>query len=100
MIIKQKALGILIVIVLLISSISFISAKNSGNYDIPWHTIAGGGGNSKNSNYEVTGTIGQAIVGFSKNETYSVGSGFWNANTSLGTTGDTEYSIFLPIVIR
>lgn len=74
------------------------SAQSGGSYDLSWHSVAGGGGASSSSNYAVTGTIGQAVVGYSSNSTYELGSGFWNANSSVGMTGNTEYSIFLPLV--
>jgi hypothetical protein len=52
------------------------SAANAG-YNISWHTIDGGGGQSVGGQYELTGTIGQPDAAYSESGRYEVLGGFW-----------------------
>ena len=48
------------------------------NYAVDWFKVAGGGGKSTNSQYSVTGTIGQLDAnGPMTNGRFSVSGGFW-----------------------
>ncbi len=48
------------------------------NYEIPWHTIDGGGETfSEGEGYKLGGTIGQADAGFMSGDGYVLGGGFW-----------------------
>lgn len=52
-------------------------------FQIPWFTIAGGGGDSSGGSYAVSGTIGQPVTGFSSGGNYTLEGGFW-ASESIG----------------
>jgi hypothetical protein len=52
------------------------SAANAG-YNISWHTIDGGGGQSAGGQYILTGTIGQPDAGYSASGNYELLGGFW-----------------------
>jgi hypothetical protein len=52
------------------------SAANA-DYNISWHTIDGGGGQSSGGPYMVTGTIAQPDAGYSESGRYEVLGGFW-----------------------
>jgi len=51
-----------------------------GQYSVDWYKIAGGGGTSTGTTYQVTGTIGQSEAGIdmSGGYYYSVIGGFWS----------------------
>src|SRR5437588_1941270 len=52
------------------------------NYSISWFKIAGGGGTSSNTQFSVSGTIGQPEAGGPlAGGSYSVSGGFWTVST-------------------
>ena len=57
-------------------------------YSIGWHKIAGGGGTSTNTQYLVSGTIGQHDAsGTMSSGNYSVTGGFWSLISIVQTAG-------------
>jgi hypothetical protein len=52
------------------------SAANA-DYNISWHTIDGGGGQSSGGQYILTSTIGQPDAAYSESGRYEVLGGFW-----------------------
>jgi hypothetical protein len=69
-----------IVILLLTTAI----ASFAQTYKIDWYVIGSGGGTSQNSNYQLSGTIGQPIVGISTSSDYKLEAGFWVSNSIAG----------------
>jgi hypothetical protein len=61
---------------ILILAVAFASVA-CGDYQIFWHTIDGGGGQSSGGQYILTGTIGQPDAGYSEGGRYEVLGGFW-----------------------
>jgi hypothetical protein len=55
----------------------FITATGYAGYEIPWHTIDGGGGISSGGQYVLEGTIGQPDAAYSAGGPYEVLGGFW-----------------------
>ena len=56
-----------------------IPGAGAQQYSISWHKIAGGGGTSSNSQYVVSGTIGQPDAsGAMTGGSYSLTGGFWS----------------------
>lgn len=49
----------------------------SGQYEISWYTVDGGGGTSSGGPYTLTGTIGQLDAGWSIGGNYELLGGFW-----------------------
>lgn len=49
----------------------------SGQYELSWYTIDGGGGQSSGGAYTLTGTIGQADAAWSSGGSYELLGGFW-----------------------
>jgi hypothetical protein len=49
----------------------------SGEYEIGWYTIDGGGGRSSGGSYTLTGTIGQPDAAYSAGGGYELLGGFW-----------------------
>ena len=56
-------------------------------YSIDWYTIAGGGGSSSNSQYLVSGTIGQPATGSMSGGNFSLTGGFWSLYSVVQTPG-------------
>lgn len=54
-----------------------VASTASGDYEISWSTIDGGGGVSAGGQYIVTGTIGQPEAGVMSGGDYEVLGGFW-----------------------
>lgn len=55
----------------------FVPAVSAQNYNIDRYVIASGGGHSESATYMVDATIGQALVGNSSSDNYSMDAGFW-----------------------
>ena len=49
----------------------------SGQYELSWYTIDGGGGQSSGGAYTLTGTIGQPDAAWSSGGQYELLGGFW-----------------------
>ena len=64
-------------------------------YSVDWHKIAGGGGTSTNSQYTVTGTIGQhdATSQTMSGGNYSVTGGFWSLISVVQSPGAPALTI-------
>jgi hypothetical protein len=64
------------------------------NYSVDWHKISGGGGTSSNSQYAVSGTIGQPDAGgMMSGGNYSVTGGFWSLISVVQTVGAPTLTI-------
>jgi hypothetical protein len=61
---------------LILAALVFVSVA-SGDYQIVWSTIDGGGGRSAGGQYELVGTIGQPDAGYSEGGNYELLGGFW-----------------------
>ncbi len=56
----------------------FLSRQGPTNYEIPWHSIDGGGGTSSGENTVLKGTIGQPDAGIMTGGGYLLNGGFWD----------------------
>ena len=79
----MKLTGIFIVLIIMSASVL------AQDYSIDWYVIGSGGGESQSENYQINGTIGQPVVGFSSSVNYIVESGFW-----VGAGGPSCYNYF------
>jgi hypothetical protein len=71
----------------LLSFLATALAACAQQYDVAWHTTTSGGGTSTNSQYSVTGTIGQPATAASADGRYTVQSGFWGLFAAIQTPG-------------
>ena len=62
---------------ILLFALFFMVATASGDYEISWHTIDGGGGTSSGGSYVVMGTTGQPDAAWSAGGDYELLGGFW-----------------------
>lgn len=53
---------------------------------INWWVIGAGGGSSSSASFQLSGTVGQAVVGMAASSSYDVNQGFWQ-DFSSGTSG-------------
>ena len=68
--IARSTIGIILLTMFVVSAVS-------GEYDLSWHTIDGGGGMSSGGTYTLTGTIAQHDAAYSAGEQYELLGGFW-----------------------
>jgi hypothetical protein len=67
---------------------SALNSMTAQNYSLGWYKIAGGGGTSANSQYSLTGTIGQHDAGApATSGATSLTSGFWSLVAVVQTPG-------------
>ena len=57
------------------------------NYTIDWYSIDGGGGTSTNSQFSLSGTIGQPDAGHMSGGSFTLDSGFWGIVAAVQTPG-------------
>ncbi len=67
-------------------------AQTGGGYDLSWSTVDGGGGESQDDKYTLTGTIGQPDTGVMSGDNYTLIGGFW--------TGGYVEKIYLPLILK
>jgi len=73
---------------LIICSLLAAAAVGAQQYSVDWYKIAGGGGTSTNSQYSVSGTIGQPDAGGAMSGgQYAVTGGFWSLINVVQTPG-------------
>jgi len=91
--------GISILLVLLVTSFPML-AQTSGIFEISWHTIDGGGGESSGGNYALTGIIGQSDAGvLMSGDDYTMTGGFWEVGDEpVISPGGGD--VYLPLVIK
>jgi hypothetical protein len=78
-------------LLLLIIVAGFPLAVQAQNYQIDWWVIGSGGGTSSSASYQLSGTIGQPIVGVSTSANYRLEAGFW-----VGTAPGGGGCAYLP----
>src|SRR5882672_8799478 len=72
----------------------FASSAIAQQYFVDWYKIAGGGGTSTNSQYSVSGTVGQPDAsGAMSGGNYSVTGGFWAFINVVQTPGAPTLNI-------
>jgi Peptidase family C25 len=74
---------LLTVALMFMLSVAFVSPafmqQQGGPYTMTRSVIAGGGRSSSNNNTALTGTVGQAVLGMSSGNNFSLKSGFWQS---------------------
>ena len=61
-----------------VAAMCMLSGGSSYAYEVPSHTMDGGGGTSSNGGYVISGTIGQHDAGFLHGGAYVISGGFWS----------------------
>ncbi|MFG0260752.1 MAG: GC-type dockerin domain-anchored protein [Phycisphaerales bacterium JB041] len=71
-------------------AVGFAAGQAAGQqYEVPWHTIDGGGGTSSGGSFTLSGTIGQHDAGGPMTGgSYSLTGGFWAGTFAEPCVGD------------
>ncbi len=94
---KQKYLRTLLACILLIFLITagvVVLAQSSASFDLSWHVVGSGGGESNSADFKVQGTIGQSIASprYADSADFVVASGYW----AVGTNS----TVYLPLITK
>ncbi len=89
---SARTLALVLAVALLVPA-TIALAQSGGGFDLSWNTVDGGGGASSGGAYTLGGTVGQPDAGAMSGGDYTVVGGFWG-----GTA--TQYSLYLPVVVR
>lgn len=93
---KQKHTAVLLTLalLLLLAAGAAVLAQTSAGFNLEWHVIGSGGGESASTDYHVNGTIGQSTA--SQPDMGSAGfqlsSGYWFVGASN--------KVFLPVLVK
>ena len=91
---KRKSLLLVAVGVLLMLTVGVtVLAQSSASFNLNWHVIGNGGGESGSAHYRVNGTFGQyaAAPPASSSASFNVSGGYWF---------NAENRIYLPLILR
>jgi hypothetical protein len=73
-------------------------ALSSGDYDLTWWTVDGGGATfSQGGDYSLGGTIGQPDAGAMSGGDYTLSGGFWGG---IVTIVEEFYHLYLPLILK
>ena len=93
----KKRITILTMVVLaLLLAVGALFAQ-TGDYDLDWWTVDGGGGHLSGAGYSLDGSIGQPDAGRLSGGDYVLVGGFWGGSRTEAT-GD--YRVYLPTIVR
>jgi hypothetical protein len=70
-----------------------VSAQTSGDVDLSWSTVDGGGGASAGGAFRLVGTAGQPDAGTMSGGDFKVKGGFWGAVR-------IRYHVYIPVALR
>ncbi len=81
--------------ILLLGLGSVALAQSSSGFQLNWHLVGSGGGSATSAEYQVNGSIGQALAGppQASSASYRVESGYW-----VGTSA--EGKVLVPVVFK
>jgi hypothetical protein len=92
----MKNLVYLMIVVMLLSSVSYAHAQTGGPYELT-QSVLGSGGTVSGGAYQIAATIGQPEASQISGGGYTLGSGFWGGGGGPASGG---YQVYLPVVIR
>ena len=69
-------------------------AMSSTNYKLDWFTpLTSSGGPASSSHYAVHFSVGQSVIGYANNSSYTSGLGYWYGASS-------SYRVYLPLIMK
>ena len=93
---KNRPVVVLVVIgfLLVLAVGAAVLAQGSASFNLDWHVVGSGGGESASASYRVQGTIGQSMSGppDAAGATYAMTSGYW--------VFGARRTVYLPTVAR
>ncbi|MFO7682155.1 MAG: hypothetical protein R6X34_19100 [Chloroflexota bacterium] len=94
---KQRIIILAAAMLLLLAFGAAVLAQTSAGFNLEWHVIGGGGGESSSAGYWVHGTIGQSAASppTAGSAGFVVSSGYWS-----GSTGSAGTTVYLPAILK
>ena len=93
----RRLTWLLVTTLLLLIALS-VAAAQTGDFDLVWHTIDGGGGTLLGGDrFALSATIGQPDGGEMSGGVYALQGGFWSGT---GAPGVGDSTVYLPLVLR
>lgn len=91
---RQRMLLAVLCFLLLLAVGAGVLAQSSARFNLDWHVVGSGGGESTSAGYRVDGTIGQSLAGppEAAGASYSVTGGYWVFDVTMVT--------YLPVVAK
>jgi len=94
----MRRLPLLLVTSLILLIAFSVAAAQTGDFDLVWRTIDGGGGTSiGGERFALSGTIGQPDAGKMSGGVYALQGGFWPGTAAPGVGGS---AVYLPLILR
>jgi hypothetical protein len=91
----MRRLALLLIAALLLLGAVTLASAQTREFDLGWHTIDGGAGESAaGDRFALSGTIGQPDTQRLSNGAYALYGGLW------GPASQGEYAIYLPLILR
>ena len=81
---------LLILMLLLTLMMGLAQAQSGGNFDLSWHTVDGGGGESSGGEFSLRGSAGQADAGALTGGDFELLGGFWHGPITGRPRGITD----------
>ena len=91
----RRAILLAVLCFLLLLAVGAVAlAQSSAGFNLEWHVVAGGGGESSSASYRVDGSIGQSLAGPppAAGSAFAVTGGYW--------VFDSRRSIHLPVLFK
>ena len=92
---NRLAIVVAVVCLMLVLAVGVaVLAQSSAGFNLEWHVVGSGGGESASSNYRVNGTTGQSLAGppTAGGASYRVTGGYW--------VFDSRMVVYLPAVSK
>ncbi len=96
----MRRLFLIVAVILTTVTTVSLALAQSGQLEIPWHTIDGGGTTaSYGGEFVLSGTMGQPEAGISSGGIYAVHGGFWGVHPASAPL-PRDYRVYLPLIQR
>ena len=95
---QKRTIPLAMASLLVLASVAgIVGAQSSGDFDLSWYVLGGGGSRAASGSYAMNGTAGQGIVFSSASASFQVQHGYWGrAYVPILY----EHWVYLPVVFR
>jgi hypothetical protein len=91
---KRSGIWMLTAALLTLGAFGAAWASTGGSYELSWFTVEGGGGESSQGRYALTGCVGQCDAGTSIGGRYKVYGGFLPVTAELDTAARPSWQLY------
>ncbi|HNO77964.1 MAG TPA: hypothetical protein PKN33_07870 [Phycisphaerae bacterium] len=78
-------------VMVMLTTLSMVTAAPAADFEMTWHTIDGGGGTSVAGPFTLQGTVGQPDAGVVANGAFELRGGFWSSALDVLVPGDCDH---------